>query len=484
MPALLLSTLWLAACGGDGVEETMDRDLPLTPCHVRGVDAETFCGSYTVYEDREAASGRTINLRVVVVPALNPKPQPDALFFLAGGPGQAASEVMAAALPNFYAVHKNRDIVFIDQRGTGSSNPLDCPDETGGTLAGLFGGAELDPEALEHCLEGLDADPTLYTTPLAMDDLDDVRAVLGYERINLYGVSYGTRAALVYMRRHPERVRSAILDGVVPTEMEVFLHFARDGQAALESIFTDCAASESCSSAFPDLEQTFNELLESFDPPREITVDHPLSGAEETFEVTRDALAGNVRGLLYAPYLTALLPLAVDQAAKEEFDPLVAQSQGLAGGVSDGMSLGMMLSVVCAEDLPRITPGMREDASVGTFLGDAIVGMMADACETWPRGALPPGYNDPVHSEAPALVLSGALDPVTPPRWGDQALRGLPNGVHAIAPGAGHNVAPYGCAPRRIAEFIETADARALDLDCFEDIQRPAFFIDFAGPAQ
>jgi len=478
----LLFSLLLAACGSP----TQDAGgLALEPCHVQGVNTETFCGVFEVFEDRDAGTGRTIPLRVVLVPAVSPDPDPDPLFFLAGGPGQAASELVAAVMPTFNRIHKSRDLIFVDQRGTGSSNPLDCVNEAGDSLAAQFASAEMDPGAMERCRDSLDADLTKYTTPFAMDDLDDVRAAMGYETVNLYGASYGTRAALVYMRRHPERVRAVVLDGVVPTEMEVFLHFARDGQSAWDDLVRDCNRQESCVEAFPDVRGTLLELLAWLEEEdREVTVRHPLTGAPEVITVERDPFAAHLRGLLYAPQITPLLPLALTKASQGEFEPFVAQSAGISGGTSDSISLGMMLSVVCAEDLPRITPGMREDAAKGTFLGDSLVAMMANACESWPVGELPEGYNDPVVSDAPVLVLSGALDPATPPRWGDQALRGLPNGVHAIAPGAGHNVSPLGCAPKKMTEFIKAGSAADLDLSCIGDIKRPDFFIDFAGPSQ
>ncbi len=479
---LLTALLLLPACG-----DTAPRDggrIALERCHVQGVEVETLCGTLQVYEDREAGAGRQIPLRVVRVPAVSPEPEPDPLFFLAGGPGQAASEVMAAVMPSFGRIHKDRDIVFVDQRGTGGSNPLDCPEEGEGSLSAQLGGDEMDPEGLRRCLDALDADPTKYITTLAMDDLDEVRAALGYERINLYGASYGTRAALVYMRRHPDRVRAAILDGVAPPDMELFLHFARDGQEALDALLRDCAEDPACGEAFPDLEGALYALLEALEEPETITVRHPLTGRPEEVAISRVAFAANLRGLLYSPQISSLLPLAIDRARAGEFEPFVAQAQGLSGGVSEGISLGMMLSVVCAEDLPRITPAMREDAARGTFMGDALVAMMTDACAVWPAAQVPEGYSEPVSSEVPVLVLSGALDPVTPPRWGAHVLRTLPEGVHAIAPGAGHNVAPLGCAPQKMAEFISTAEARSVDLSCIQDIQRPEFFVDFAGPAE
>lgn len=227
--------------------------LALAPCKLPGVDREARCGTLEVFENRATRQGRRIGLRVAVLPALGATPAPDPLFILVGGPGQSAIAPAQAFTSIFAGVLADRDIVLVDQRGTGGSNPLDCP----------LSGSDDDPQGymddmlpvapLRECLRRLAADPALYTTPIAVDDLDDVRAALGYERINLYGSSYGTRAALVYMRSYPRHVRSAVLRGIVPTNMKVPLYYARDTQRALGLLFDECAADAACRRAFPDL---------------------------------------------------------------------------------------------------------------------------------------------------------------------------------------------------------------------------------------
>ncbi|MFT5684679.1 MAG: pimeloyl-ACP methyl ester carboxylesterase [Myxococcota bacterium] len=455
------------------------QTLPLTPCHVTNLDAESLCGTLSVPEDPSALDGKTIDLHVLVVPAVSPNPEPDPLFFLAGGPGQAASEVAAAMLPALDRVQKRRDLVFVDQRGTGKSAPLHCPDPGEMTLA-----EELALDSAQFavdCLASLDTDPGLYITPIAMDDLDAVREALGYETINLYGASYGTRAGLVYMRRHPERVRTAILDGVAPLEMVLGLHFATDGHAALTAVFDDCAASLACAEAFPTLAVDFQGLLDSL--PRTIDFTQGRTGEPEMLELTRELLVGGVRGQLYSPTFASLLPLAITDAVAGDFSPIMAQTIGFSEGMADSMSDGMQLAVLCAEDVHRLPADLGPFID-GTFLGDAVIADLAAVCAGWPTPALPDGYYEPVKSDAPTLLLSGVLDPVTPPRWADLAAETLPNSRHLIAPGAGHNVAPLGCVPRLMAEFIDAGSAADLETDCVDTITRPPFFIDFAGPAK
>ena len=481
----VLAALALLGCGEEPAAQVEDRPA-LEPCHLTGVDAEVRCGTVTVFEDRVAGAGRTIDLRVVMVPAVRPDAEPDPVFFLAGGPGQAASEVVATVMPSFQRIQQRRDLVFVDQRGTGASNPLDCPPAETPSLADGFS-TDVDIDEIIACRDRLTehADLTRYTTDIAMDDLDQVRSELGYETVNLYGASYGTRAGLEFARRHPERLRSMILDGLAPQEMVLFLDFGRDAQRAMDALVADCAAeTDGCAQAFPDLASDLAALWARPAGSEPVSLEHPRTGAPEAVPLEGAALAGALRGVLYQPTLAALLPLAVDEAAGGRWAPLIALSSSLGEGVSEGMSVGMMLSVVCAEDWPRVTPGARAAAADGTFLGDGLVDTLEQWCAVWPTAPLPPGAGKPVSWDGPTLLLSGGLDPVTPPRWGVRAAAHLPASLHVTAPGAGHNVSPHGCAPHLMAEFIEAGSASELDASCLADVQRPPFFVDYAGPAR
>src|SRR5215216_3305742 len=259
------------------------QDSPLSrlrPCTSAEAPTDAYCGKLSVYENRDARTGRRINLNIVVLPSLADDPNADPLFFLAGGPGQAATKFAREVREAFRQVQRERDIVLVDQRGTGKSNPLECRSDSN-SLRDVSEPEEVGLARLRRCLEGYDADVRLYTTPIAMDDLDDVRAHLGYERINLYGGSYGTRAALVYLRRHGDHVRSMILDGVAPTDMRLPLFSARDAQRALDKLLADCEADPACRMTHPGLPARVRVLLQRLEAaPARVRMVNPRTGIE------------------------------------------------------------------------------------------------------------------------------------------------------------------------------------------------------------
>lgn len=459
----------------------------LEDCRLDGVSVPARCGSLTVFEDRAADAGRTIDLKIVVIPAVSDSPEPDPLFFLAGGPGQAATELAGPMLPLLSEVRRARDLVFVDQRGTGGSGRMTCAffesevDEQ--QLGESLQVESLPLDDLRECLAEVEtvADPRRYTTPVAMDDLDDVRAALGYETINLYGGSYGTRAGLVYMRRHPERVRTAVLDGLAPVSMRLPLSINADAHRALDRLFADCADDANCREAFPDLAQTFARLIAALEAsPLDIDTMHPRTGEPLKLTLTGASFAGGLRGVLYSPTLASLMPWTLARAAQGDFAPYLAQIVPLLDS-GEILNLGMFFSVICAEDVSQIADGDAERLAADGILGRLLIDMTASACTVWPAADLPAAYFEPVRSDAPALLLSGALDPVTPPRWGEEVLAGLSNARHVVAPGAGHGVIARGCADDVVAEFIETGSHADLDVSCLERIRRPPFLLSAAG---
>ena len=440
------------------------------------------CATVEVFENRKLRRGRKVPLRVVVLRARGNSPKPDPLFLLAGGPGQAASEAFGPILTRFGGIANERDIVMVDQRGTGRSGPLDCEEEEG--LAAQLREGSLERMA-KLCVTTLskERDLTKYVTPVAADDLDEVRAALGYQRINLLGVSYGTRLALVYARRHPDSVRSIVIDGVAPTDMAIPASFAVDGQRALDGVLRACHEEEPCRRAFGDLRSHLKAYLSVLASEHaQMQVRHPRSGKPLSLSVSRAVITQLLRGFLYAPELVALFPLTVQRMTEGRYQSFIAQTVTLGEAAQEEMSHGLFLSVVCAEDLPRIDEALLS-GSDGTMIGRAIVQELRDACAFWPRAELDPGYARPTKSKAPTLILSGELDPVTPPRWGEHVLAHLPNGRHVVVPEAGHGVSMRGCLPSVIRDFIDAASVKELKTDCVKDYHRPDFFIDYAGPA-
>lgn len=475
----------LAGCAGaerSGQERT--SAVALTACQITAPGTvESIagqCGVVTVYEDRAAQRGRTIALHVTVIPAIDRTPAEDAVFFLAGGPGQAASESYPLLASAFEQINQQRAIVLVDQRGTGDSHPLRCPAPDSGDAA--LTGARLTAW-LTTCQSQLDADPRLYTTTSAVEDLDQVRAALGYDMVTLYGVSYGTRVALTYLQRYPDHARAVILDGVVPQDVALGMTAARDAQRALDMIFTRCEADTACQAAFPDARSAFADLVaRRTQQPAKLRLAHPITGVPTDMTFDGDTLATSVRLLSYAPETAALLPLLFHTAAQGDEQVLAAQALMVGDQLGASISNGLNLSVVCAEDEPFIDSEQAHAANGGTYLGDRIVAYLHEACAVWPHGTVPPAFKQPVESRVPVLLLSGEADPVTPPEYAARAARTLPNSLQVIAPGQGHNVVMRGCLPRVAADFVARASVAGLDTACVNDIQPMSFFIRFTGP--
>ena len=457
--------------------------MALSPCRIKGSGMHAQCGTLRVPENRAAPKGRQIDLFVAVVPALARAPAADALFLLAGGPGQGASDAFGPLLGAFERVHRSRDMVLVDQRGTGKSHPLRCDlYDPGAPLAARLSRDAVQEERFKKCLASYDADPRFYGTSIAMQDLDDVRVALGYEQIDLWGGSYGTRAALVYLREHGEHVRAEVLDGVAPPSQIIPLTFARDAQRSMDMLFDSCAHDAACAKAFPGLHDRFAQLLHRLSrEPARTTVADPLTGAPQEVSIGYDAFAAGLRGVLYQQDLASLVPLIVDRAARGDFAPFVAATAGLDAGYSRTMSFGLTFSVLCSEDLPFTSREQIVEQARDTFLGPGEALDFLKICSFWPRGASP--SREPVRSDKPVLLLSGEIDPATPPRWAEEARRTLPDSVHLVVPGVGHGATAEGCGPQLIEKFLATAKTSSVDATCLSPLQRPPFFVSFAGPA-
>jgi len=458
------------------------RTLALSPCRLgtpgKGEPVEARCGRLAVWEDWHSRRGKQLSLRVAVIPATGRTPAPDPLFLLAGGPGQAATEAFPATLAAFARVNRTRDLVLVDQRGTGGSGALRCPSaQQSLTLAEV-------QAAVGRCARTLRVDPRFYLTPAAVADLDAVRAALGYQRINLYGASYGSRVALDYLRTHGAYARTAILDGVVPTDWNLGETAATDAQRALDHLFGRCRADAECRGAFPNLEEEFAALFTRLGVRRlPLAVAQPATGAPLPLVIDRDGLAGTVRLLSYTAETAALLPLLIHQAhSRNDYAPLAVQARLVGGELSDGFSDGLYYAVTCAEDAPFLDRRSLAASAKGTYAGVAAAASVL-ACAAWPGPPAERTFKAPVRSAVPVLMLSGAADPVTPPANAERAGRTLANSRALVAPGQGHIVAVRGCAPQLIDRFVQAGSFADFDGSCLARTAPTPFFIDFAGPA-
>jgi pimeloyl-ACP methyl ester carboxylesterase len=455
--------------------------LTLPPCQIPGVEGAARCGTFPVWEDRAAKTGRRIDLNVVVLEATKTPRAPDALAFLEGGPGEAAAGGAAGLAHELARIREHRDILLIDQRGTGKSNSLAC--EVFGPKSDLEGSLRefLPAETARRCRAKLEASANLglYTTSIAADDLDDVRAALGYEALDLFGVSYGTRASLVYLRRHPDHVRSVILHGVAPVDQSMPLHFARDTQRALEGVLDECAAEAACRKAFPDGRRELARLIERLSRTRAtVAILHPDTGAPATVHLSRDVAGETLRYLAYSTAGARWIPAFVHAGASGDFRPLAEMGLFFRRDIVDSGSIGVYLSVTCAEDLPWVdlTEAARE--AEGTALGDYRAREQKAACALWPRGEIPADYRTMVTSDKPVLIFTGALDPVTPPAHGDRVAKTLSHSRHVVVPDGGHSfdgLEGLDCISNLRAEFVERGSAEGLDTRCVAAMHRPAF---------
>ncbi len=466
-----VSSLW---CGASSAVE----DAVLKPCRVAGIRHDVLCGQVQRPLDPAHPGGTQIDVHYVVVPATARRKHADPVFLLAGGPGQSAIHAAPGVLPLFARLNNRRDIVFVDQRGTGRSAPLECELPRHRPLSEL-GDVEHQVADLQACRDRLRALPhgdlRHYTTTIAMRDLDAVRQELRAERINVVGVSYGTRAALEYLRQFPHAVRRSVLDGVAPPDMVLQASFSTDNQSALDAMFDACERDAACAQAHPALRAQWAALLKSL--PRSTTLAHPLTGQAESFVLTREMLLGAVRGPLYAPQVGAALPHAIDAAASGRFEALAGLNSLLVAPKSLRPSMGMHFSVVCAEDYPRRSHSVDVP---GADFGTDFARLYERVCDGWPRGEVPAQFYRVPTSPSGALVLSGGIDPVTPPRHGERVAKALgAKALHVVVPNAGHGVAAIGCMRDVMFRFIDadTDDAAlAVDARCAQGIPRPPAF--------
>ena len=440
------------------------------------------CGTLEVPEDHDRPQGRRLSLRVAVIQAEAGGRQPDPVFFLAGGPGQAATEIYPAIADAFARVGRKRDIVLVDQRGTGSSARLECSDLSQPDTVDRSEQAEL--RLVQACGEKLAAGADLrrFGSEDFARDLDLVRAVLGAERVNLVGGSYGTRMALVYARRFPDRVRTMVLDGVAPLQMPVGGFFERDAQRAFTLAAERCRADPACASASPDPAGDLAALVTSLEKqPRTLSLRDPLTGAPRQVTLEAGTLRRLVFLLSYAPETVSLLPALLSEARRGDPGPLA--SLGLSAGrdVQATISRPLQFAVLCAEDVPRFPPD-DPAADRQRYLGRSVAGAFRAACERFPHGAAPPGFAEPVRSEAPTLLLSGEADPVTPPEWAALAAKSLPRSLQLTLAGQAHGTLSRGCMPKVVDRFIEAGRLDGLDTACLAQVRPQPFFLDLAGP--
>lgn len=483
---LLLSSLALAlaACGGQAEKTAIPKtdangdlrygNLVFKPCalggdHGNGVEAQ--CATLMAPENHDAPNGRKISLAVAMIPAKN-QSQPDPVVMIAGGPGQSILEAYPMLHPALDDVRRSRNILLLDARGTGKSHPLQCDEVT--TIE--EDAADSDDPALmrtltERCRDRLakTSDLRFYTTADHIRDLDLLRATIGVDQLNVAGISYGTRVAQQYAARYPAHTRTVTLDSIAPNTLVLGQEHALNLDAAIRQQFARCVADGACKRNIGDPATLLVKVRATLQAGGLAPVRYrdPTNGEWREEVPQFGHLSNLLRFYAYRPESASMLPLILRDASQGRYETLLSQARALSGEVGDSISLGMHLSVSCTED-PEIHPRPEDEK---TILGNSIAEFIQAQCAVWPKGRRDPNFRKPLSGNVPVLAISGEYDPVTPPRYGAEVVKTLPNGRLLVLPGQGHSVITTGCMPKLFAQFVETADAKKLDASCLKRLK-------------
>lgn len=454
--------------------------VALMPCRTPDGNTEGLCGTYAVWENRATKTGRKIDLRLMVLPALAERSAAEPFVPLAGGPGQGA--VDSYPLIGYVSlIRRTRDVVLIDQRGTGGSHRLDCairdPKSARENLE------EATPvDRLQACVRELSkgADLTQYGTIAFTDDLDEVLTALGYGKVDLFGTSYGTESALVFLRMYPGRVRSIGLEGVVPPEYRIPSFFAKSTDEAVANIIARCAADVNCHAAYPQLAAEYTTLLERLsEEPAHFEAMTP-TGPKEQISLSKGAFVASLRPILYIPPFLAAFPLMVHRAYNNDWSVYAGAALTIRLALEKELARGLSESVICPEDVDGVSAEEESRATLGTGMGNFQVHLYEHGCAVWPRGKVPKDFHTPVRSAVPALLISGALDPATPPETAAQAALGLSHAQRIVVQNGTHGTGSP-CIDGVIARFVASGGTEQVDASCLSGIKLPSFTLDLAG---
>lgn len=456
--------------------------VTLRPCHVEGVKEELRCGVYNVFENRKTRQGRMLPLKIILIPARHPHPDDGPVFYMAGGPGEAATELAELVMES--GDSEEHDVVLVDERGTGDGNRLDCRSPASDDNLEAYLNGPFDPAAARACRDELQKthDLTQYSTPNFVEDIDEIRGAMGYDRINISAGSFGTYAALMYMRAHRDHVRTAYLSSLVPLSNRVPLYHAEAAQLALEEVFDECDQEPACHAAYPRLREKFAALLSKVrEAPVLASIRHPVSGAPTSIQLTERAFGDALRTMMYRSPSAREIPLLIEQATKGDFSPFAEAAVRASRNIYSGLGMGLHYAITCGEFVSRIRPEEIESATRGSFLGSWRVRDQMAACADWPKTELPVDYFEPFRSDVPMLLISGEADGTGPRgRWGKEGMPSMPNAVHLIVPGGGHT--PENACTRSIRnELFRAGTTKGLNQSCMSKLRRLPFKLPGVG---
>jgi len=455
-----------------------DNKLILENCHLGEIREQVKCGKLEVPENYQKPEGDKISINFAVLPAIDNSEYKTPLMFLAGGPGQAAVELVTGVNQVFREVRKTRDLILVDQRGTGESSALVCEFETINNVYTSLSD-ELNPQEVKDCVAQFKGDVTQYNSENAIRDFDAVREALNHKKLNIYGGSYGTRAGLVFIRMFPESLDSVVLDSVGPIEVPLGL-FGKSGARSFNLLIDNCTLSESCHKAFPNLAEEFQQVKTRLaNKPLKLDILHPRLGTPTTLILDETKFTGNLRFQLYSMNGRSMVPLVIHQAFLGNYQPLIGLMASTEG--DQIVYTGLLFNIVCNEDIPRLSVADKLADAKNNFEGKDSQLAWEMVCPFFPKYRPNENFYQAVTADIPTLILSGNLDPVTPPSNGEYSAKTLPNSHHIIVDNASHGVAMSTCANEIVNEFLTTKLPKELDESCLKDIPQETFMTSVNG---
>jgi len=475
---LLLTAALSPAAFANATQVTVESEFSLKSCFVHGVKTQLQCGKLTVPENWAKPQGNTLDINVIVVNAVAATAKKDPLFLIMGGPGQAGSELVGGLSKIFRKANEDRDLILVDQRGTGLSSPLVCEDSNANPYSDVM--ADFALADLDKCINSYDVDLSQYNTNNAVLDFEAVRQALGYEQINLYGISYGSRAAMVYMREKPQALRSVILDGVVPPQIPVG-PMGFEAARAFDILIEQCHSDEKCQGKYPNLRQDYLSVRAQLEQQTLVTtIDHPVTDKPIELKVDTTKFISSLFSLMYSVGSRELIPFVISEFSQGNYKPiagLIASGQNKR----DKIYLGMHFNIICNEDMPRADDALITKSKNNSFSGRHSIESLAKVCAHWPDFSAPSNFGEQVSSDIPTLLLSGELDPVTPPAWAELAAQGLSNHKHYIAKKAGHGLVTQTCAAKMVAQFVDNGKFEDIEGECLDKQPLPGFLLNNNG---
>lgn len=465
------------ACSSVGTPVATNGDVHREECYLSGLATRNYCVSLSVPLDWERPEGPRITIAAAVVPATG-HAEPDPLFVLPGGPGQGATTYGALVSTAFADVRRSRDIVLIDPRGTGRSTPFPCL---------LQDRTDRSPTSVERremggrCAAQAPADAAFFTAREVVADIDSLRRALGYSRVNLWGGSFGTRLAQFYVAAHGDAVRSATFDAAVPARQRLIVTAPADAESALVNLYARCHADKRCAARYGDGVRQVRATIRAFDRPATLMLPDPATGALMPRHIGAADVAEAIRGALYVPSSASMVPFAVDRLSHGDGAPLAALVAEAAGWSTSTQQMGALLGIICSEEAAFVTAADLARATLAPTFGMGYSRVFLDYCRDWPVRPVPMDKWTLRDSPVPALVLSGAADPASPPWRGEQLRSGFAFSHHVVVQNGGHINSARGCVPRLLAAFL-TAPRRSLDSKCVHRISAPPFALAAAGP--